>query len=382
MKQEEASLQGVGGLLPALGRTSRQSVGVGEGATAHPDEPSLNALEIFEGVSEGLLESAERCEYRDGEVIIASGAASDRLFVLVRGNTQIREGGVHIAARSAVRLLGEVGLVDGQPRSASVIAEGPAVTYEFAPEHAARLMEDRNFLQNLARELAWKLRTATSDRAWRYKNEELLFGEYRALASPELLQDLLRAGDLGTPRRAEVVTLFTDIRGFTTKTMKVAPERLAQDLATFFEVAVEVVHRHGGMIDKFIGDAVMALWGYAPKPSDPERAAAAAVELVRRAATLTLDGEPLRIGVGIESGLATLGVIGAHGKRQFTALGASVNLAARLQEETKGIGAPICLGPDIAHRLPPEWRKQLGDPIDREIRGVGAVRVWPLTPKE
>jgi len=350
--------------------------------TKHPGEPALDALEIFGGVAPELLDPAERCEYRHGEVIIASGDVPQRLHVLVRGNAQIREGGVHIASRSAVRLLGELALIDGLPRSASVIAEGAAVTYEFTHEHAARLMEDSNFLRNLAKELVWKLRNATSDRAWRYRNEELLFGEFRAHASPELLQELLRAGELGTPRRAEVVTLFTDIRGFTTKTMKVAPERLTRDLAAFFDVAVTVIHAHGGMIDKFIGDAVMAIWGYAPNPNDPERAVAAAAELVQRAATLTIDGEALRIGVGMESGLVTLGVVGAPGKRQFTALGPSVNLAARLQDETKAIGAPICLGPDLAQRLPPKWREQLGDSIERDIRGIGAVRVWPLTPKE
>jgi class 3 adenylate cyclase len=341
-----------------------------------------NALEIFAGVSPDLYRGGKTCEYRDGEEMLASGAAADRLLLLVRGNAEIREGGVHIAARGPGHLLGELAFIDGKPRAASVIAHGPAMTFELAGDDAVALFGDKAFLRNLAADLCWKLRSATDERAWIYRNEATLFGEFRAHASRELLQELLRSGDLGVPRRTDVVTMFTDIRGFTAASTRLAPERLAADLTAFLEIAIEVIHAHGGMVDKLIGDAVMALWGYTPKPEDAVNAVGAAVELVRRSSALTIGDEPLHIGVGLELGVATLGLMGSPGKRQFTAIGPSVNLAARLEAETKSLGAPICVGPELAARLPTEWRERLGDPIQRDIRGVGVISVRPLAPKE
>jgi len=347
-----------------------------------PSAVDPRTLKIFAGVAPGLYAGGKTCEYRDGEVMLESGAARDRLLVLVAGNAEIRERGVHIAARGPGHLLGELAFIDGNPRAASVIAHGPALTFELAADQVLALLEDAAFLRNLAADLCWKLRTATEERAWRYRSEETLFGEFRAHASKELLQELLRSGDLGQPRRAEVVTMFTDIRGFTATSMHVDPQRLAAELSGFLDVAIGVVHEHGGMIDKFIGDAVMAIWGYSPKDDDPQNAVAAAIDLVRRSSGLTLDGKPLRVGVGLESGEATLGVIGGPGKRQFTAIGACVNVAARLETETKRLGAPICVGPALAARLPTEWRERLSDPIERDIRGVGAIGVRLLEPKE
>lgn len=348
----------------------------------HPGEPDLGALDIFSDVPPELYRHAGRREYRDGNVILASGADPDRLIVLVRGNVVIKEDGVQIASRTAVRLIGELAFIDDRPRSASVLAAGPVVAYELPSAQVPALMSDPAFCRNLTRELSWKLREATAERSWRYRSEELLFGAFRSHASPELLQELLETGQDGTPRHAEVVVMFADIRGFTSRVLTMSPEDLGRDLSAFLDLAVDVVQRNGGMVDKFIGDEVMALWGYASQPDDRERAVACAEELVLRAHGLTLDGEPLRIGVGLESGLATLGVIGSEGKRQFTAIGPAVNLAARLQSETKELGKPICIGPDLAGRLPEQTRNVLTGPQLCEIRGVGSTEVWTHEPKE
>lgn len=344
--------------------------------------PALSALDLFSRVPAALCESAVVRHYTDGEVILTSGAAADKLVVLMRGFAEIREDGVYIAMRPAVHLLGELALIDGHPRSASVLARGLVTTYEFAVSDAMALLNHPAFLANLARELTWKLRGATAERAIQYKQHQLLFGEFRAHVSPDVLQQLLAAGNLGAPRLADVVVLFADVRGFTTKTLTTPPEQLLADLGGFLDRAVDVIHAHGGMVDKFLGDCVMALWGYAPHPDDAARAVAAAEALVCATHELTVGGEPLHIGVGVESGLAMLGVVGTAGKRQFTALGATVNLAARLQEETKRIGVAIAIGPDLASRVPEEVRTRLRKPITTDIRGVGATSVWSLNVKE
>lgn len=346
------------------------------------DEPEVGALEIFAEVPQELYARAQRREARPGQVLLASGAAPDELLVLVRGSVAIVENDVQIVTRKPERLLGELAFIDEKPRSATVLATEAVVYWAIPGSDVPALMAAPAFCRNLNRELSWKLREATADRSWRYRAEELLFGAFGAHASPELLQELLRTGRDGTPRRTDVVTLFADIRGFTKHVMTMTPEELTTDLERFLDCAVAVVHRHGGMVDKFVGDEVMALWGYAEQPDDAERAFDCALDLLRETTALTLAGEPIRIGVGMESGTVTLGVVGNDEKRQFTAIGPSVNLAARLQAVTKDLGSPICVGPGLAARLPEGIRERLAGPMTHDIRGAGPTQVWTLDPKE
>ena len=89
------------------------------------------------------------------------------------------------------------------------------------------------------------------------------------------------------------------------------------------------------------------------------------------------------MGVGLEMGIVTLGVIGSEGKSSFTAVGPAVNLAARLQGLTKELKQPICLGPDLVGRLPWEISDGLGGPHPCPIKGVeGQTNVWTHAPKE
>ena len=347
-----------------------------------PGEPALGSLDILADVPPVLFANARRRHYMDGDVLLTSGADPDRLIILLRGNVAIKENGIRIATRSPIRLIGEMAFIDKKPRSASVFAEGSVTTFEVPGFDVPSLMADSNFRWNLARELVWKLREATSERSWRYRSEELLFGAFRSHASPELLEELLETGEDGTPRAAEVIALFADIRGFTSKVATMSPDDLGRDLGAFLDLAVEVVQEHGGMVDKFIGDEVMALWGYRSSPDDPTNALACAADLIRRSRDLTLDGERLRLGVGLESGLVTLGVVGSEGKRQFTAIGPAVNCAARLQSETKALESSICIGPDLAGRLPADTLADLNGPLAREIRGLGVINVWTHTPRE
>jgi len=348
-----------------------------------PDEPSLDALDIMMDVPEVLRAKWRRRQYRDGELVVASGAPADRLMILVRGHLAIVEAETRIATRSAVRLIGELAFIDDKPRSASVFAEGAVVSYELPGRDVPELMAYPAFCRNLNRELSWKLREATSERAWRFRQHEILFGAVGAFVSREVLQDLLAKGDTGEPRQAEAVTLFADIENFTGKALTMTPDELNRDLSAFLDLAVEIVLAHGGLVDKFIGDEVMALWGYAPRSNDPERALAAAVALVDGARDLRLNGEPLRIGIGLELGTVTLGVVGGEGKSSFTAVGHAVNLAARLQGLTKDLKHQICVGPALAERLPEEIKAELNGPVSTSIKGLDdQVQVWTRNPME
>ncbi|HEX6928209.1 MAG TPA: adenylate/guanylate cyclase domain-containing protein [Gammaproteobacteria bacterium] len=150
--------------------------------------------------------------------------------------------------------------------------------------------------------------------------------------------DALRA----PPESREVTVLFSDIRGFTTLSETRPPEEIVRLLNRYFASQVEVIFRFGGTIDKFIGDAIMAFWG-APVASADQAAHAvrAALEMTRIVKTfrseLARDGIDFDIGIGLHTGPAVVGFIGAEHRLDYTAIGDTVNLASRIEGQTKGV---------------------------------------------
>ena len=150
--------------------------------------------------------------------------------------------------------------------------------------------------------------------------------------------DVLRA----QPESREVTVLFSDIRGFTTLSETRPPEEIVRLLNRYFARQVEVIFRFGGTIDKFIGDAIMAFWG-APvaNPDQAEHAVRAAIEMTRVVADfrqeLAETGIDFDIGIGLHTGEAVVGFIGADNRLDYTAIGDTVNLASRIEGQTKGV---------------------------------------------
>ncbi|MCU0697224.1 MAG: GAF domain-containing protein [Myxococcaceae bacterium] len=130
---------------------------------------------------------------------------------------------------------------------------------------------------------------------------------------------------------AEVTVLFADLRGFTTISAAMRPEEVVRFLNQFFQEAVDAIEKHHGIVDKFIGDCVMALWGApVPKEGDARNACKAALELVERASRIRVGGQALQVGVGVHTGPAVVGALGSRQRMDYTAIGATVNLSARL----------------------------------------------------
>ncbi len=149
----------------------------------------------------------------------------------------------------------------------------------------------------------------------------------------------------------EISILFSDIRGFTTLSETRPPQEIVDLLNRYFSRQVEVVFRHGGTLDKFIGDCIMAFWG-APvdDPKHAEHAVAAALEMERvlREFKAQLGEAPpeFDVGIGVHSGSAVVGFIGAEQKLDYTAIGDAVNLASRIEGLTKEAGSRILVSRD------------------------------------
>jgi len=150
--------------------------------------------------------------------------------------------------------------------------------------------------------------------------------------------------------KVELTILFSDIRGFTTFSENTPPERIVEMLNTHFSRMAEIILRHDGTLDKYIGDAIMAFWG-APVPTKdhPEKAVMAAMEMLEaledvnrmlKERGFTLD---LKIGIGINTGVATIGNIGSAQKLNYTVVGDTVNLASRLEGLTKDYNSALII---------------------------------------
>jgi adenylate cyclase len=168
--------------------------------------------------------------------------------------------------------------------------------------------------------------------------------------SQQVMDSILKSGGgvqlHGTRRRISV--LFSDIRGFSTISERLPPEKVVLMLNEYFEAMVEVIFRNGGTLDKFLGDGMMVIFG-APEDDEhqEERALRTAIEmqqaLVALADRWVSDGVHLRVGIGINSGPAIVGNIGSSRRMEYTAIGDTVNLAARLETATKDLGVGILL---------------------------------------
>jgi len=162
-------------------------------------------------------------------------------------------------------------------------------------------------------------------------------------------------------KRDNVSVLVVDIRGFTALAQKIDAELLSRLVSTWFADADRIIHDHGGMAPKHIGDAVMAIWVHGAAGDellDILRILRAVAEIAqvtgRLHETLHL-AEPVRIGAGVNTGVATLGNTGAGSASDFTAIGDSVNVAFRLESASKELGTDLVLGATTFDclRLPP-----------------------------
>jgi adenylate cyclase len=172
---------------------------------------------------------------------------------------------------------------------------------------------------------------------------------FSRFVNPHVVTLLLDQG-VQTARR-EVTLLFSDIRGFTTLSETRSPEQVVELINRYFSLQVDVIWRHGGTLDKYIGDCIMAMWG-APL-DNPRHAASAVACALDMADTLQafkreLGAEDLEfdVGIGLHSGPAVVGLIGSEKRREYTAIGDTVNLASRIEGLTKDAKRRILVSRD------------------------------------
>jgi len=179
------------------------------------------------------------------------------------------------------------------------------------------------------------------------KEKRRVRGEFGQYLSPEVVRRLLVDPLLVEPKKTDITVMFSDIRGFTTISEKLDAQELALFLNQYLSDMTSLVFKNNGTLDKYIGDAVMAFWG-APfeEPGHAAKACKTALQMMDRVRELQkkweAEGKPhLDIGIGLNTGIASVGRMGSALRRSYTALGDTVNLSSRLEGLNKDYGTHI-----------------------------------------
>ena len=167
-----------------------------------------------------------------------------------------------------------------------------------------------------------------------------LFGQH---VSPRVVERLLAIGAAELSEMRRVCVMFVDIRSFTAAARARTPAEVVARLDAVFEILVDVVDRHNGIVNKFLGDGLLAIFG---APIDDPLEAANAVEAAREMlaaveASNADDPWPIRLGIGIHIGQAVAGTVGSPRRKEYTVIGDTVNLASRLESLNKEVGSQL-----------------------------------------
>jgi class 3 adenylate cyclase len=210
-----------------------------------------------------------------------------------------------------------------------------------------------------------------------------VFGEY---VSPEVKDKLLTELTNLRGERRRVAVLFSDLRGFTTFSEGKEPAVVVERLNQYFDRMVAAISLHGGTVDKFIGDAVMATFGGLIPVDNPSASALDAARAMRQALA-ELNGEwskqgisPLDNGIGVHFGDVLQGPIGSSTRKEFTVIGDVVNTASRLESATKELGQAIVVSAAAREQLPDAVRDTLRPLGEIALKGRREpVAVWGIS---
>ena len=195
-----------------------------------------------------------------------------------------------------------------------------------------------------------------------------------------MVEQLLAIGAAELSEMRRVCVMFVDIRSFTAAARSRTPAEVVERLDAVFEILVDAVDRHNGIVNKFLGDGLLAIFG---APIDDPLEAANAVEAAREMLS-AIDASnvghswPIRLGIGIHIGQAVAGTVGSPRRKEYTVIGDTVNLASRLESLNKEVGSQLIVSDTV--------REAAGDAVGEAlslgplpVRGYEEpVTVWRL----
>ncbi len=193
------------------------------------------------------------------------------------------------------------------------------------------------------------------------REREKMRNLFDKLHGSSITDELLNSSMSPSGTSKEVVVFFSDIRGFTDYSEKHTAEEVVEMLNSYFEVMVGIINKHNGVVDKFIGDAIVAVWGVPEKGERDCHDAITACMEMRKAlvdyndARIAKGEVPIKTGAGLNFGHAISGTIGSSERMEFTVIGDTVNTAAIIEASTKGFGTDLLISQSIVDEIKDEF---------------------------
>ncbi len=255
--------------------------------------------------------------------------------------------------------------------TAELLEQLPSLGWPFAIAHGIYLLL-AGVLAALIARMGRGISRRVAAQVMEQERVKTIFGEYVA---PQAVEKVL-AGELAMDGEVrEVTILFADIRSFTALSTSVSPEQVVAYLNDYFEPICEIISRNNGMVNKFMGDGVLAIFG-APE-DDPDHAlnaTRAAFEMAARAAAIERpDGMPTRIGVGVHRGQVVLGSIGSSQRKDYTVIGDVVNTASRIEGLTLEPGDEVLISDSVRQAVDGRVRSEPLGPMNVKGRAEPVV---------
>lgn len=323
--------------------------------------------------------------FAEGEYICRRGDRADRLWAIVSGSVAVRDEERTLYTRHRPDVVGEQNTLSTEGfRWYDLVANESQVEVLMVRKETIEHHPQADILwRNIAKIISLKLKIATvqtADLLEQILNDSEIL---RAYTNEYALSRRLSSGSryLTDHRTENAIVWFSDITNFTRFVLKLSPVRTADLVQRFFNAQAEAIERHGGYIDKFMGDGLMAFWILPSE--DPhirtracEDVLAAAEEAVRSVAHIHIGAEPLQLRTGLHIGRVLSGDFGSAHRHQFTLIGAAVNKAAQLEQvrEEDVLNDGHKLGPI---RMSVEFHNELSE----KVRQSYAKRSYAKTKK-
>jgi adenylate cyclase len=192
------------------------------------------------------------------------------------------------------------------------------------------------------------------------------------VVSPDIMRRLLatREGNVRQAQEFDLAILFCDLREFTSYAEDKPPDQVIVFLNAYFTKLADVIAEHNGIVNKFIGDAILAVFGVDGDPDYARHAVEAAVDIVMHSTSAVMrDGTRFEIGIGINCGRAAAGTIGSSERYEYTFIGDSVNVASRLDGLSKRLGYRIVTSAGVYELVPEQHKAMFTDLGSHRIRG-------------
>jgi len=303
-------------------------------------EEALSLCGLVDDVqAPGLLE-ARPYRFAEGECICQPGDPADCLWIIVNGSIAVKLGEQTLFVRRRNEVVGEQHLAgNGYQRIYGLVANESTVEVLIVDKDRIEAHPEAGVIwRNIAKIISIKLRNASRKTASLGRQ---LADDTRILHAYTNQYALTRRLQSGGECQAEylverAVIWFSDVVDFSRYTLKTAPERVADIVQRFFNAQTEPILEHGGHIDKFIGDGMMAFWVLPRSGQDGGKACMDAVQAaeksIEKVASIAIGAKPLALRVGLHTGLVVTGDFGSATRHQFTLIGPEVNKAARLEQ--------------------------------------------------